>query len=99
MPVFRFHKLVRNKIIQHQITSGANPTYRTLSKSEHQEALVAKIIEEAKEITSANSDAVASEIADVQQAIDDLTALHELTIDDIHAAKQRKNADRYPELS
>lgn len=69
---FRFSKLVRDKIVEHQLASGAKPTFRQLSDEEHKKELVHKIIEEASEILDASDKEVAAEIADVQQALDDL---------------------------
>lgn len=80
---FQFAKLVRDKIVDHQIASGAKPRFRRLGLFEHKQALVNKIIEEAREIIHASPKEVASEIADVQQAVDDLKELYNLTDEDI----------------
>ena len=88
---FKFAKLVRDKIVDHQIASGAKPSFRYLSDSEHKKELVKKIIEEVKEITHANPDEVAAEIADVQQALDDLKSKYGLTDKDIEQAQKNKN--------
>jgi predicted house-cleaning noncanonical NTP pyrophosphatase (MazG superfamily) len=88
---FRFAKLVRDTIIDQQISSGATPTYRILSAEEYKHALIDKIIEESREITSAPSGEIASEIADVQQALDDLKVLYKLSDDDIKKAQTAKN--------
>lgn len=69
---FKFNKLVRDKIVEHQIKSGAKPKYRILSPAEHQECLIEKLIEEAREILAASPEDRTAEIADVQQALDDL---------------------------
>lgn len=92
MPKFSFSKLVRDNIIDHQITSGARPVYHQLSPKDHKNALVDKIIEEAREITAAKADEIAGEIADVQQAIDDLVELYGLSKNDIAVAQARKNS-------
>jgi predicted house-cleaning noncanonical NTP pyrophosphatase (MazG superfamily) len=92
MPKFTFAKLVRDKIVDQQLASGAKPVYRKLGQKEHRQALVDKIIEEAKEIVQAPSNKVATEIADVQQAIDDLTELFGLSTADITQAQAAKNA-------
>lgn len=87
---FKFAKLVRDKIVESQIASGTKPHYRLLTNDEHKHELVNKIIEEAREITEANSDEVANEIADVQQAIDDLIEKLNLTKQDIDKAQKIK---------
>lgn len=91
MPKFKFDKLVRDKIVDHQIASGAKPKYHRLSPVEHKRELVNKIIEEANEITQAGQDEVAAEIADVQQAIDDLKELYGLKDEDVAEAQDSKN--------
>jgi predicted house-cleaning noncanonical NTP pyrophosphatase (MazG superfamily) len=91
LPKFKFSKLVRDKIVDHQIASGAKPSFRQLNATEHKNELVNKIIEEANEINHAPPEDVAAEIADVQQAIDDLKELYGLSEDDIARAQAAKN--------
>jgi len=91
MPIFSFAKLVRDKIVQHQIDSGAQPTYRTLDDQEYKQALVAKIAEEAQEVVQASADQIAAEIADVQQALDDLRDSYGIKAADVATAQQHKN--------
>ena len=94
MPTFKYAKLVRDKIVDHLIASGGTAVYRQLTRIEHRHELVHKIIEEAGEITTADPQDVAAEIADVQQALDDLMALYGLTRKDItkeQSAKNKKN--------
>jgi len=91
MPTFKFAKLVRDGIVDQQVASGATPHYRILTEDEHKTALVQKIQEEAQEILDAPLDQVAGEIADVQQAIDDLAEKYGLTPGDIKAAQEAKN--------
>lgn len=91
MPTFKFDKLVRDKIVDHQIASGAKPAYHVLDAAAHKRELVRKITEEAEEILGAPADAVAEEIADVQQALDDLKALYGVNDADVAAAQKAKN--------
>jgi len=94
MPKFRFAKLVRDKIVEHQVASGAKPHYRMLNDEEHKKALIKKIIEEAEEIAASKPEDVANEIADVQQALDDLKEKYGLSDKDIsvvQAKKRRRN--------
>lgn len=69
---FRFKKLVRDNIVHLQLAQGAKPLYWQLSDDEHAEHLVKKVIEEVQEVTAATKGEVAAELADVQQALDDL---------------------------
>jgi predicted house-cleaning noncanonical NTP pyrophosphatase (MazG superfamily) len=91
MPKFKFSKLVRDKIVDRQVASGAKPSFRRLSPDEHKQELINKIVEEAKEITQAAPDEVVAEIADVQQAIDDLRELYGLRSVDVAEAQAAKN--------
>ncbi|HSX32835.1 MAG TPA: nucleoside triphosphate pyrophosphohydrolase [Candidatus Saccharimonadales bacterium] len=91
MPKFKFSKLVRDKIVDNQTATGSKAVFRQLSPAEHKQELVSKIIEEAKEITQATQEEVAAEIADVQQAIDDLKELYGLNDTDIAEAQKAKN--------
>lgn len=88
---FKFAKLVRDKIVSNQLASGAKPSFRQLSPDEHKRALINKIIEEAGEIIQATSDTVVAEIADVQQALDDLKAKYGITDKAVRQAQQLKN--------
>ncbi len=83
--------MVRDKIVDQQIASGAKPSYRQLSVDEHKQELVKKIVEEAQEIAGSTAEQAASEIADVQQAVDDLKAIYGLTDKAVAAAQKQKN--------
>lgn len=91
MPKFILNKLVRDKIPEHQISTGQNPVYRTLERDEHTAALAAKVIEEAKEIPITDISEAIKEIADVQQALDDLREILGITTEDVHNAQTVKN--------
>jgi len=87
-----FNKLVRDKIIEHQLAIGAKPKYKLLNKDQHILELVKKISEEADEVLSANVENVASEIADIQQAVDDLIAIYGLSKEEVlREQKTKKN--------
>lgn len=87
MPKFKFAKLVRDKIVEHQLASGAASVYRHLNPEEHKNELIKKIAEEAGEILHAQPGEIAAEIADVQQALDDLKEKCGLTSTDIAQAQ------------
>lgn len=55
-----------------------------------------KIIEEAQEIAEASQDEAAAEIADVQQAVDDLKVLYGVTDTDVAQAQRIKNEKNGP---
>lgn len=91
MPKFIFSKLVRDDIINQQIASGAKPEYRQLSNDERELELIEKVIEEVKELSNADTNELAQEIGDVQQALDDLKLLYGLDDTTVREAQQKKN--------
>jgi predicted house-cleaning noncanonical NTP pyrophosphatase (MazG superfamily) len=92
MPTFMLNKLVRDKIVADQLQSGQNPVYRTLNAEEHAQALAAKIVEEAQEIPVDNREEAVKELADVQQVLDDLQAVLDITPQEIAAAQATRHA-------
>jgi predicted house-cleaning noncanonical NTP pyrophosphatase (MazG superfamily) len=88
---FSFKKLVRDNIVDQQLANGARPTFRQLSESEHKAQLVEKIVEEAREIATARAEDVAAEIADVQQALDDLRELAGVSSEEVTRAQRAKS--------
>ena len=91
MPTFIFNKLIRDKLKAEYVKLDHKATYKKLSETELFEALKQKIIEEAKEIPADGSkEEIASELADVQQVLDDLATRAGITIEEIMNAKQKK---------
>lgn len=93
---FSFNKLVRDKIVEHQIANGAYPSFRKLDSDEHKRRLVEKMTEEGLEVLTANPEEMASEIADVQQALDDLRELVGVSADQVTKAQAKKNEQNGP---
>lgn len=81
MLTFRFEKLIRDKILQLHLDVGHDVTYRRVSGDELKEKLRIKLIEEANEIPVRESvdNEIIEELADVQQVIDDLKRLYDVT--------------------
>ncbi len=92
MPTFILNKLVRDKIVDDQLQSGQRPVYHTLDPEQHVTALIAKIIEEAKEIPADNRQEAVKEIADVQQVLDDLKASLEITSQEVADVQKNREA-------
>jgi predicted house-cleaning noncanonical NTP pyrophosphatase (MazG superfamily) len=90
MPVFKLSKLVRDKLVDQYISDGHKPLLRKLSTEEHKAELINKIIEETKELAKVETYKAASEIADIQQAIDDLVEAYGLSSEDIRVAQTAK---------
>jgi len=88
---FALNKLIRDKIVDQQLAEGSKPKYRVLSRKEHLQELIKKLPEEGGEITSATPEKVASEIADVQQVLDDIMALLGISPEEVRREQARKN--------
>jgi predicted house-cleaning noncanonical NTP pyrophosphatase (MazG superfamily) len=94
MPRFYLQKLVRDKLKQDYAKLGQKAEYRTLSKEEYLHALKQKLIEELNELDPTDAESVASESADVLQALEDLWEQHDLFTTDIEAKKREKFAKK-----
>jgi predicted house-cleaning noncanonical NTP pyrophosphatase (MazG superfamily) len=92
MSTFKLAKLVRDNIVDQQIALGQKPSYHHLNNKEHKQALVKKVIEEVQEVLRAKAEDITSELADVQQALDDLIAEHGLTASEIATSQDSKKA-------
>jgi predicted house-cleaning noncanonical NTP pyrophosphatase (MazG superfamily) len=85
---FRLHKLVRDKIVDFNITCGGRVEHKVLEADELRRALIAKIVEEATEMTEG---VTVDELADVQEALDQLAANAGISKDSIVVAQTEKN--------
>ena len=83
---FKLNKLVRDKIVPDHIEHGAEVVHRVLSKEEKIQALAAKIIEEVSEGVGLD------ELADAQEALDQLIVEQGLTKEQVAAAQADKRA-------
>jgi predicted house-cleaning noncanonical NTP pyrophosphatase (MazG superfamily) len=91
MPKFILHKLVRDKLVQEYETLHQNPVYMPLTHPQHLEALKRKVLEELTEVPLDSSvEQFEKEIADVQQAINDLITVKGGSADAIKGIQQKK---------
>lgn len=91
MPKFELNKLVRDGLKGEYERDGQKPTYRELSPSDHKKELIGKIIEEALEIQLDNYKEVnLGELADIQQALKDLSELFGITSEQIEDIRRSK---------
>ena len=86
---FRLQKLVRDNIVGFNEEQGAEVSYKTLEGEELQQALTAKIIEEAKELQDGN--VTVGELADVQEVLDQLMLHAGVTKEEVAAVQNDKN--------
>lgn len=86
MPEFELNKLVRDKYIDIYERDGQIAKTRELFKPEHLQELLKKVLEESAELDlDAPKEEIISEIADIQQSLDDLAQL--LNIDQLEISK------------
>jgi predicted house-cleaning noncanonical NTP pyrophosphatase (MazG superfamily) len=93
MPRFVFNKLVRDQVLERSLSDPKVRTaYRTLDEEEYKKALVAKIIEEAKEIPTekTKNEEIIFEIADVQTVLDSLKEAYGITDEEVRGAMDKK---------
>lgn len=92
---FRVEKLIRDKLPQIMRDQGLAVFERRLEDAEFDQALRAKLGEEAAEVAaSADRDELAWELADLAEVILALAKLHGLTPEDIEARRLAKRAER-----
>jgi predicted house-cleaning noncanonical NTP pyrophosphatase (MazG superfamily) len=94
MPRFVFNKLVRDQVLERSLSDPKVRTvYRTLDEEEYKKALVAKIIEEAREIPveKTKNKEVIFEIADVQTVLDSLKEAYGITDEEVRRAMDEKH--------
>lgn len=96
MPTFQFNKLVRDKFRPIYDQLGQTIKTRELSRDQLKDAIRNKIIEEAKElpIDSVSAEDISSELADIQQALDDLADKCGISSEQIAKKKIAKFAEK-----
>ena len=91
MPTFRYAKLVRDNIPGWHRENGHTVNGRRLTGKELLEALIAKLHEEADEVSGAMSrDELIEEIGDVQQIINDILASQGIAVSELEQSIQKK---------
>ncbi len=95
MPIFKLNKLIRDKLPIFYESIGQKANLRLLGKEEHTQALLDKIVEEVNEIPETNltKKKLIEEVADIQQAVDDLMKLYGVSAEEV--AKAQKAKDEY----
>ncbi|MCL5875108.1 MAG: nucleoside triphosphate pyrophosphohydrolase [Candidatus Dependentiae bacterium] len=89
MAKFICNKLVRDKTVERMAHDGVASSYTILEGNAYSQALSKKLIEEALEVEAAESEHERiQEIADVMQVIVDLCKMHNITYDQIEAARK-----------
>ncbi len=88
------NKLIRDRIPEIIHQAGRECEIKTMSQSEYYQALLNKLVEEAKEAAQANSDNLVEELADIYEVIDAI--LINLNIDKnlVLAKQEQKRQDK-----
>lgn len=89
-----YNKLVRDRIPAIIRQAGKQCEVVTMSEAEFSQALREKLIEEAKEAASATPEELVSELADLQEVIDAVSALYGIEREAILMAQRQKRAER-----
>ena len=91
MPTFKLNKLVRDKLVDDYVKCNQQAEYEKLTLIEQKSELIRKIAEEVSEINIGDTnDQILSEIADIQQAIDDFNKLCGISSEQVESKKQSK---------
>jgi len=91
MPTFKYAKLVRDNIPGWHRENGHTVNGRQLTGKDLLEALIAKLHEEADEVSGAMSrDELIEEIGDVQQIINDILASQGIAVSELEQSIQKK---------
>ncbi len=88
------NKLVRDRIPEILERAGHTYTLATLNEQEYQQALRAKLCEEAAEAASADAQHLISELADLYEVIDALMANNSIDPVTVRAEQERRRAER-----
>jgi predicted house-cleaning noncanonical NTP pyrophosphatase (MazG superfamily) len=89
-----YHKLVRDGIPEIIRQSGKRCEVALMSEAEFSQALREKLLEEAGEAAAASPEKLVSELADVQEVIDALLALHGIEWEAVVKEQRRKRTER-----
>lgn len=87
-----FNKLIRDKIPEIIRQSGRQYAVEVMSEAEYWQALLAKLVEEATEVSEANSEFLISELADLYEVIDAILATKGISEDVVRLQQREKQA-------
>jgi len=90
-----YNKLLRDKIPQIIAQSGKKAETSILDDAAYAEALKTKMVEEAQELVAAHDRAdVLNELADLDELIRATAAHHNISLEELSAARLHKNVER-----
>lgn len=89
-----YNKLVRDRIPDIIRADGRDCQIEIMSKSDYQQALLAKLMEEAQEVASATDQERIKELADVLEVFDALLTAFDIQRDDVVVVQQERRKKR-----
>jgi predicted house-cleaning noncanonical NTP pyrophosphatase (MazG superfamily) len=89
-----YHKLVCDRIPEILRCDGRTYEIVTMNEEEYRQALREKLIEEAKEATSASSSELVTELADLYQVIEALMQSYNITLNQVQTEQERRRIER-----
>ncbi|MFY9227931.1 MAG: nucleoside triphosphate pyrophosphohydrolase [Candidatus Microsaccharimonas sp.] len=88
MPTFIFNKLIRDKLKGLYVELNQDAEYKDLTSEEFTKALKQKLLEEVKELVVSDSrEDLVSELADIQQVVQDLMDHEHVSADEVEAKR------------
>ena len=90
----QYNKLVRDHIPAIISTEGRAYEITTLQDDEYRKALLEKLAEEAVEAQNAQPRDLLVELADLQEVIDSLLMLHNITSEELRSVQQERHRTR-----
>ncbi|MDJ0746187.1 MAG: nucleoside triphosphate pyrophosphohydrolase [Xenococcaceae cyanobacterium MO_167.B27] len=88
------NKLIRDRIPEIIRQAGRECEIETMSQSEYHQALLNKLVEEAKEAAEAKPDNLVEELADVYEVIDAILANLKIDKDIVLAKQEQKRQEK-----
>ena len=85
-----FNKLIRDRIPEKIAADNATASIRELEPAEYTTALKAKVVEEARELTESEGEALIAEIADVQEVLEALMQAEGISPEQVAEVKRAK---------
>ncbi len=85
--IYKYNKLVRDKIIQSIQAKGHNATYSILDNEQYFKELDKKLIEEVNEFIKAHNE---EEMADIMEVIETIIKQREMSLEKIEDIKEKK---------
>lgn len=88
------NKLIRDRIPEYIQREGREFALKTLTEEDYRQALLNKLVEEAREVADASPEDVVKELADLYEVVDAILASHGITREAVLEEQARRRAER-----